>query len=151
MKWLFKNTSCHPEPERRQDLSVELGRSLRFAQDGNGHRQSFLMVTVVLLLLSSCSILAEDLTAVKELASYGQYEEAITILDSYKSNSSNKYNASLRIEYGEKILKDLESDQQARYREAKNLFERALELDPKNTRARVLYLTVLKLIKDDQA
>ena len=126
----------------RQGLPTGLPRRLRLLA----------MTITILLALCSCSRLSEDLHPAQDLAAHGHYEEAISLLDSYKSRSSKKYNSQLRLEYGEQILKDLDSDQQARYREAKTLFERALELDPKNTRARVLYLTVLKLIKeDDQA
>jgi hypothetical protein len=102
-------------------------------------------IALILLSLTACSLFSEDLTLAQDFASQGHYAEAISILDTHKSNASQKYNSTVRVEYGEKILKDLERDQQERYSEAKDLFETALKLDAKNTRARVLYLAVLKL------
>lgn len=102
-------------------------------------------IALILLSLTACSLFSEDLSLAQDFANQGHYTEAISILDTYKSNASQKYNSTVRVEYGEKILKDLERDQQERYSEAKDLFETALKLDAKNTRARVLYLAVLKL------
>lgn len=105
----------------------------------------YLSLALVLMALGSCALFSEDLSQAKSLAAQGQYSEAIALLDSFESGASRKYNSKIRVDYGESILKKLEVEQVARYQEAKAIFEEALKLDPKNKRARVLYLTTLKL------
>ena len=95
-------------------------------------------------LLSSCSIFTEDLTEAKRLTAEKKYQEAIALLDNFKSGNSKKYNAQVRVEYGVEILKDLDTTRSERYQLAKTLFEEAVRLDPKNTKARTFYLTLLK-------
>lgn len=108
------------------------------------NRYKLYIILCLSVLLSSCSIFTEDLTEAKRLASEKKYQEAIALLDSYKSANSKKYNAQVRVEYGVEILKDLDTTKSERYQLAKTLFEEAVRLDPKNTKARTFYLTLLK-------
>lgn len=78
-----------------------------------------------------------------------QYSQAIELLDSYDSFYAKRYNSKVHIQYGMSILSDLNIDQQERYKLCKEIFEKALKLNPKNQRARVYYLTVLKSIKQE--
>jgi tetratricopeptide (TPR) repeat protein len=95
-------------------------------------------------LLCSCSIFTEDLTEAKRLGAEKKYAEAIALLDHFKSGNSKKYNAQLRVEYGVDVLRNLDESKSERHQLAKTLFEEAVRLDPKNTKARTFYLTLLK-------
>lgn len=104
------------------------------------------LTTLLLIILSACSLISEDLSQAKKLVSEKKYKEAIQLLDTYKSGSSKKYNALVNIEYGVSKLKNLEAPKSERYPDAKAHFERALSLDPKNSTARTYYVMMVKLI-----
>ncbi len=108
------------------------------------NQYNILVIILLSFSLGSCSIFTEDLTEAKRLTAEKKYQEAIAILDNFKSGNSKKYNAQVRVEYGVEILKDLDSTKSERYQLAKTLFEEAVRLDPKNTKARTFYLTLLK-------
>ncbi len=108
------------------------------------NQYNLLLILFLSFSLGSCSIFTEDLTEAKRLASEKKYQEAMAILDNFKGANSKKYNAQVRVEYGVEILKDLDTTKSERYQLAKTLFEEAVRLDPKNTKARTFYLTLLK-------
>lgn len=101
------------------------------------------------VILSSCSIFTEDLTEAKKLGAEKKYAEAIAILDHFKSTNSKRYNSQLRVEYGVDVLRNLDESKSERHQLAKTLFEEAVKLDPKNSKARTFYLTLLKTSHDE--
>ena len=98
------------------------------------------------LLLSSCSLFGDDLTQAKKLVSEKKYKEAIKLLDSYKSSSAKKYNSQVNVLYAISILKNLDNPKSERYTPAKEILERALSLDPQNSKARTFYVMMVKQI-----
>jgi hypothetical protein len=98
------------------------------------------------LLLASCSLIGEDLTQAQKLVSEKKYSEAIKLLDSYKSGSAKKYNSKVNVEYAVDILKNLDNPKSERYLRAKEILERALSLDPQNSKARTFYVMMVKQI-----
>lgn len=102
-------------------------------------------------MLTACSLFSEDLTQAKRLVADRKYEEAIQLLDSYKSNDSKKYNSQVRVEYGIKILQNLSNPKEERYKAAKTIFEQAANLDKKNTKAKTFYLMMVKLIPKQES
>ncbi len=105
---------------------------------------NFVLIILLSALLGSCTVFTEDLTEARKLAVEKKYQEALAILDGFKSGNSKKYNSKLRVEYAVEILKDLNQSKSERHQLAKTLLEEAVRLDPKNTRARTFYLALLK-------
>lgn len=105
------------------------------------------LTLALIVILSSCAIVSEDLSQAKQYVEQNNYSEAILLLNSYKSTASKKYNAEVHLEVAEDILKDLDKPKLERYEEAKTYYEEAVRLDPKNTKARSFYLMILKLLK----
>lgn len=115
---------------------------------------SSLRVFYILILSSvlvSCSLFSEDLTQAKRLVAEKKYEDAIQLLDSYKSNDSKKYNSQVRVEYGVKILEDQSIPKEERYKAAKMVFEQAANLDKKNAKAKTFYLMMAKVMPKEEA
>lgn len=104
-----------------------------------------ILIFVLSVLLNSCAVLTEDLTQAKQYVEQNNYNEAIKILNAYKSRNSKSYNAKVHMMLAEKILKNLERPKLERYEEAKKYYEQAVKLDPKNKKARTFYLMILKL------
>jgi len=98
------------------------------------------------ILLSSCSLFGEDLTQAKKLVSEKKFSEAIKILDGFKSNSAKKYNSEVNVLYAVEILKNLNKTKSERYIPAKEILERAVSLDPQNSKARTFYVMIVKQI-----
>jgi hypothetical protein len=98
------------------------------------------------ILLSSCSLFGDDLTQAKKLVSEKNYVEAIKILDGYKSISAKKYNSEVNVIYAIEILKNLNKPKSERYIPAKEVLEKALSLDPQNSKARTFYVMIVKQI-----
>jgi len=98
------------------------------------------------MLLSSCSLFGDDLTQAKKLVSEKKYAEAIKILDGFKSISAKKYNSEVNVLYAVEILKNLNKPKSERYIPAKEILERALSLDPQNSKARTFYVMMVKQI-----
>lgn len=99
------------------------------------------------IFLSSCSMVTEDLSQAKQYVEQRNYQEAITALERYRSNSSKQLNAQVHMLIAESILKNLDKPKLERYEEAKVYYEKAIKLDPKNSEARTIYLMLLKLLK----
>lgn len=92
-------------------------------------------------------MVSEDLSQAKNYVEQRNYSEAISLLNTYKSKNSQKYNAEVHLIVAESILKDLDKPKLERYEEAKTYYEEAVRLDPKNKKARSFYLMILKLLK----
>lgn len=102
---------------------------------------------LICLLLSSCSLFHEDMTKVNELISQKNYTEAIMALDEMESGHAKKLNAKVHVEYAELILSNIKEAKKQRYVSAKEILERAMQLDPKNKDAKTYYLMLLNLLK----
>ncbi len=103
------------------------------------------ILLLLILVLSSCSLAYEDLSEVKALAAQKQYQEAITAMSKFSSNESKKYNSELHTLLAVQKLKDLERSQEDRYQEAITLLAEAIKLDPKNNKARTVYMLLMNL------
>ena len=107
-----------------------------------------IIALTLLVNLSSCALFHEDMTEVDAYISNSQYSEAIIKLSEMDSKFSKKKNSEVHVLYGVQILKNLKQDKKARYVSAKEIFEKAVNLDPKNTEARTYYLMMLNLSKN---
>ncbi|MCE2929613.1 MAG: hypothetical protein LW817_08305 [Candidatus Caenarcaniphilales bacterium] len=108
-----------------------------------------ILVVVLCFLMVSCGIFFDDLSQAQKYVSQENYEEAIKLLDSYHAANSKKYNAEVHLIYADKVLQNFAESRFHRYHHAKELIERSLQLDPKNTKAKAFYLMISKLIKQD--
>lgn len=108
-------------------------------------------ITSLILFISSCSMLGEDLTIAKNLQHEKRYQEAIDLLSTYHSRASKQLNAQVHYEYAMQALRTISIDKKARYQQAKILMEKSLELDPSNQRSKTQYLALSKAIKQLEA
>lgn len=110
--------------------------------------KNILSLCILVLILNSCSLFREDMTHVNSLIQNSDYLSAIQELDSMESGFAKKLNSRVHVDYGIKVLKDLKVDKKERYQKAKDIFEKASALDPKNKEAKTYYLMVLKLSRN---
>jgi tetratricopeptide (TPR) repeat protein len=109
------------------------------------HRICKMLILIFSLFLSSCSLFHEDLSAIEKLIKNEQYTEAITKLEDLKSGYAKELNSKAHVGYAISILKDLTKDKRTRYFTAKDILEKAVNLNPKNKDAKTYYLLVLNL------
>ena len=102
-------------------------------------------VFTILLLLSSCTLMHEDMTNVESLIEKEDFTAAIMQLDDMKSSFAKKLNSKTHVDYAISLLRNIEQDKKTGYINAKDILEKALLLDPKNADAKTYYLMVLKL------
>lgn len=113
------------------------------------HRHFYILLTASLVFLSSCALLSEDLKEAQAYVAQSNYEEAIRLLDGFKSGYSKKYNSEIHMDYAIKTLKNLDESKNTRYLKAKSLLEKSVNLDSKNHKARTYYVMLLKLMRND--
>lgn len=107
------------------------------------------ILSFVCLVFASCALFHEDMKVVDQALNKNDFSAAIIELDDMKSSYAKKLNSRVHVDFAVSILKDLTQAPNLRYLTAKDLLEKAVSLDPKNKDARVYYLMVLKLIKND--
>lgn len=100
---------------------------------------------LTLFLVAACGVL-EDLGAAKNLVKEKRYEKAIELLNQYKGTRAKNYNSEVHEEYALYKLSDLKIDKQQRYKEAKELLDQAIKLNPKNLEAKNYYLMTTKTL-----
>ena len=96
-------------------------------------------------MLSSCSEVLEDIGSARKLLDKGDNQAAIELLSKYKSGTSKRLLAEAHLAYGIEILKYIDSSKQERYIAAKQQFEEALKLNPKNEKAKDFYQMIIRL------
>ena len=106
-------------------------------------------LSFICIVCASCALFHEDMKIVNEALAKKDFSSAIIELDDMKSSYAKKLNSKVHVDFALTILKDLTQEANLRYLTAKDLLEKAVSLDPKNKDARVYYLMVLKLKKND--
>lgn len=110
--------------------------------------KKLICVFTILFLLSSCSLLHEDMTKVNDAITREDYSAAIMQLNDMDSSFAKKLNSKTHVDYAISILRNIKQEKRARYITAKDILEKAVQLNPKNEDAKTYYLIMLKLSKN---
>ncbi|MBI2996727.1 MAG: hypothetical protein HYY52_08510 [Candidatus Melainabacteria bacterium] len=109
----------------------------------------FIMLIVLILSSYSCSFI-DPVTKAQNLATKGQFEGAIKILEKeYKKNHNSVSVKSLLSQiysdYGLALCQDVNKSPKVKYTKAKEQFAMALTLNPYNQDAKEMYQTIEKI------
>ncbi len=100
---------------------------------------------LTLFIVTACGIF-EDLGEAKSLVKEKRYEKAIEVLNDFKTTRAKNYNSEVHQEFALYKLSDLKIDKHQRYREAKELLDQAIKLNPKNLEAKNYFLMTTKTL-----
>ena len=96
---------------------------------------------------SSCFQEFQDLRLGEAYLKEAKYKEAISLFDKHTSKKSKQLNSIAHKDYAVITLTNLEIDKTLRYKNAKLLLRKALDLDPANQSARALYRMLSKTME----
>lgn len=94
---------------------------------------------LVSFLSTSCIQEYQDLSKGEEYLKQGKYKESISLFSKYDSKRARELNSLAYKNYAVVILSDLNQDKIIRYKKAKPLLRKALDLNPNNQSAKAFY------------
>lgn len=101
--------------------------------------RKFIFFILISFLSTACIQEYQDLHRGEEYLKERKYKEAISLFSKYDSKRAKQLNSLAYKNYAVLILTDLNQDKIVRYRKAKPLLRKALDLNPNNQSAKAFY------------
>lgn len=111
--------------------------------------KKFFVIVLLVFGTSSCFQEYQDLRRGEEYIRQGNYKQAIGLFNKYESKKSRQLNSIAHRNYAVAILTDLGQEKGLRYKNAKLILRKALDLDPSNQSAKAFYKMLSKSMETE--
>lgn len=113
--------------------------------------RKFLVIGLIMVSLNACADLTEDTSRAKVAMKMGDYIGAINMLHQNKGRPSKEILSDAYIGYGIQVLRNLKIEKSLRYDMARENYEKALQANPKNPKAKDFYQMIIKVQAQEAA